>query len=58
MTILTQSKALSTATIKAAQLRRDFGDKIQTIRKDDKYQVVFLGSVEEYQSTLVESVWG
>ena len=57
MTILTQSKALSTVTLKAAELRKDFGDRIKTIKSGDKYQVVFLGSVEQYHLARLEAVF-
>ncbi len=57
MTILTQTRTLSTAVTKAAELRKDFGDKIKTIREGDKYQVVFLGSIEQYQSARLEAVF-
>lgn len=58
MTILTQTKSLSAATISAAKYRKEYGDRVKTIKKVEKYQVVFLGTLEEFQEARVESIWG
>lgn len=57
MTVLAQTSSLAKAAIAATKFRQDYGDRIKVIQRNNKYQIIFLGTKEEFEKLDLEVIW-